>query len=177
MFGPNLQCLVGAALGMAAMLLPWLLLDPGFTSPRVFGGGYAPDFGGQAMNLVQVVVLIPGSVKLFCALFAAGAVLSFFTPLGGILQSVGLVGFAFGYAAAGGAYGFPVHFVGSGMLPDGSGPVYIESLFGLGIGYLVAIVSTFMVLTSTTSAVRAARVGPVVHNRVAALAWNTARTR
>lgn len=174
-FSPNLQCLFGAALGMAALFLPWLLLDPGFAYPRAIGIGYTPVFEGSAMNLFQVVALIPGSVKLFCALFAAGAALSFFTPLGGILQSVGLVAFAFGHAAWG-EYGFPVRLVGP-FISDDLPIIYIERPFALGIGYLVAVLSTFMVLTSTTSAVRAARVGPVVHNRVAALAWNTARTR
>ena len=55
--------------------------------------------------------------------------------------------------------------------------IYFDVSFALGVGYLLGVVSTFIVLSSTSAAVRDAREGPVVHTRVAALAWNTSRTK
>lgn len=180
MFVANPQCVIGAALGAAAVFLPWMYVEHiAFHFPAAsFWEYYHPTFEGHTLNLLQSAVLISGPLKAFSMLFAIGVALSFLSPLGGIVQGSGLAGFAYVYAASHGEFEIAVYEVErSSSLIGYPEVVYSSGSFVLALGFAVAAISTLMVLSSASSAVREVREGPAVHNRVAALAWNTSRTR
>ena len=181
LYASNAQCVLGAAIGLVSIFLPWLVIVKteiwwwGF--PGEFGSLYEPILG-DSLDLLGVVSLVPGSADAFCTLFALGVIISFYTPLGGIVEGVGLAGFALDYAQAGGVYLVAAYELMPVDLMNNYPELLYWSLpFDLGVGYLLGVVSAFVVLSSTSAAVRDARKGPMIHTRMAALAWNTSRTK
>lgn len=177
----NPQCVIGAALGLAAVFLPWLVLSTYQTQwpypPMPVSGYYEPTID-SSLSLLGVASLVQGLANVFCTLFAIGVIVSFYTPLGGIVEGVGLAGFALSFAQAGGEYRVAVYELSSDRLMNEYPQfLYATTEFVLGVGFLFGVVSTFIVLSSTSAAVRDSREGPAVHNRVAALAWKTSRTK
>ncbi|HIJ18025.1 MAG TPA: hypothetical protein HA364_09660 [Thermoplasmata archaeon] len=177
MFRPGAQCVVGAALGLVSIFLPWLGLDFYQYHPP-FSSLYQSTLIGPSLNLLEVVTYMFGAVTVFCAIYAVGAIMSMLTPLGGVLQAIGLSGFIYGFALSGGEYRVAL-FERVSDITYGSMPAFVsvEATLSLGVGYYIAMLSTFIVLWSPSAAVRAVREGPLVHNRIAALAWNTSRPR
>ena len=177
MFRPSVQCVAGAALGLVSIFLPWLGLEFYQYHPPLYAM-YQSTLIGPSLDLLEVVTYTFGTVSVFCAIYAVGTIISMLTPLGGIFQAVGLSGFIYGFALSGGEYQVAI-FERVGDVTYGSMPafLFVEASLSLGVGYYIALLSTFIVLWSPSAAVRAVREGPLVHNRIAALAWNTSRSR
>ncbi len=183
LFANNAQCVLGASIGLVSIFLPWLVLSDTqrwwlrFPAGSDIGSIYEPILG-SSLDLLGVVSLAPGTAATFCTLFALGVIFSFYTPLGGIVEGVGLAGFAYIYAQSGGVYSVAVYELSPiDLFNEYPRFIYFDASFVLGVGYLLGVVSSFIVLSSTSAAVRDAREGPMVHARTAALAWNTTRRR
>ena len=183
LYAANAQCVLGASIGLASVFLPWLVLSDTqswwlrFPAGSYIGSIYEPT-SWSSMDLLGVVALAPGMAATFCTVFALGVIFSFYTPLGGVVEGIGLAGFAYTYAQSGGVYSVAIYELAPiDLLNEYPQFIYFDVSFALGVGYLLGVVSTFIVLSSTSAAVRDAREGPVVHTRVAALAWNTSRTK
>lgn len=183
LYASNAQCVLGALIGLAAIFLPWLVLSETqrwwlrFPAGSYIGSIYEPT-SWSSLDLLGVVSLAPGMAATFCTVFALGVIFSFYTPLGGVVEGIGLAGFAYAHAQSGGVYSVAIYELAPvDLLNEYPQFIYFDVSFALGVGYLLGVVSTFIVLSSTSAAVRDAREGPVVHTRVAALAWNTSRTK
>ncbi len=82
----NLLCLLGAVIAVVALFLPWAM-TPDHLGEEIGIGAFdfdEPLSGGSEF---------PDSFRYSVTLFIIGTVLSFLTPLGGIPQIVGSVGF------------------------------------------------------------------------------------
>ena len=183
LYAANAQCVLGASIGLASVFLPWLVLSDTqswwlrFPAGSYIGSIYEPT-SWSSMDLLGVVALAPGMAATFCTVFALGVIFSFYTPLGGVVEGIGLAGFAYTYAQSGGVYSVAIYELAPiDLLNEYPQFIYFDVSFALGVGYLLGVVSTFIVLSSTSAAVCDAREGPVAHTRVAALAWNTSRTK
>ena len=183
LFASNAQCVLGASIGLVSIFLPWLVLSDAqrwwlrFPAGSYIGSIYEPT-SWSSLDLLGVVSLAPGMAATFCTLFALGVIFSFYTPLGGVVEGVGLAGFAYTYAQSGGVYSIAIYELAPiDLMNEYPRFIYFDASFVLGVGYLLGVVSTFVVLSSTSAAVRDARDGPMVHARTAALAWNTTRGR
>jgi hypothetical protein len=138
---PNMQCTVGALVGIVAIVLPWAynvnhyarILIP-YPAGQVFRMWIPPY-----QNLLDLIAW-SGDYAFYGMLFALGTLLALYSPLGGIAQSAGLLGFVLAFR-------------------------YVDSNVGwwvdshLTIGYFLAILSTVLVVTSTTTAVRSSNGG------------------
>lgn len=88
----NILCLVGAALGLVALITPWaeLTMVPETTSTQVFGlidSIYVDDFvTGIGTGILSYSLWL--GVGAFA--FLAGTALAFSTPIGGVGQAIGL---------------------------------------------------------------------------------------
>jgi len=158
--GPNGQSIVGAAVGLIAVFQPWLMRKvsssyvPGF--PGSPGSLSIYWFGDMEFNLLDLIARDTLGLGFFCAVFLFGTLLSAFSPVGAVPQMIGLLGFAFGYAAI-----FGLH-----------NPVYTGfASWSLGLGYALGIVSTLIVLQSPGRAMLTANGGRPVRmlGRFAAL--------
>jgi len=126
----NLLCIAGAALGLASLFLPWWQ-------------GY--DFGLGMMEerdytLVQDVLLdSTGYGSMFvvaCTLFALGTFLAFLSPLGGLVQFPGVIGFLAMFGSEIGVHrGEDTVALGAYLGLASASIVTVSLMTPLGIGY------------------------------------------
>ena len=114
----NMLCYAGAILGVLALFLPWAVIQSELTDARVNLGPY--DFNEG----------FPSNFRYSVTLFLIGTVLAFLTPVGGILQLIGSIGF---------------------MLTASTTtlPLPIDMIFY--VGPLIGFLASFMVLASLHS--------------------------
>jgi len=156
---PNLQCSVGASIGLFSIMCTWIAVRfPVWLLP------YSHHPSLQSRNLVEIAVLADPTTQLFCLLFILGSALALISPLGGIPQSVGLLGFVLSYHYYLTAYQWSSW---SGLFPHSS----------LGLGYYLGLASMVIVITSAGGAIRSANNGrPArVLSRFAALSPSSLR--
>ena len=134
---PNAQCAIGAMVGLAAIVLPWIReVNSRITViPPASQRFYWMEVYWNGLDLVISHVL--SHYSLYLLLFVLGTIAALFTPLGGIAQVAGLLGFALTF-----------RFFNSGLLS------YSPVNEHLSIGYFAAILSTVLVITSSMSAIR-----------------------
>ncbi len=88
----NVLCVLGAALGIASLFLPWIV------------GGDLPHNVEYSDLLVNDILLgspiFTAAFILFCTMFLVGTGLAFVTPTGGFVQLAGLLGFLYAYPDA-----------------------------------------------------------------------------
>lgn len=159
-----MQCTIGAFVGILAMCLPWIfapdphawILTPGISNQRIH---VAWD---PYTNLLDMI-LSNGDYAFYSLLFFLGTVVALVTPLGGLAQGAGLLGFVLSYRALS---------MDSWMT---LGHPNVHSY--LSIGYGLAIISTILVVTSTSTAVRDSRGGKPVRalSRFAAMSPSSLR--
>jgi hypothetical protein len=156
--GPNPQCIAGATIGLIAAVQPWLYHE-GLWWPNLVSADWPsrPFFGVMEFNLFEILTIDALDVGSFLLIFLFGTILSFFSPAGAIPQIVGLLGFAFGYSSTG--------------LPGSE----VVGGWSLGLGYVLGIASTVIVMQSPAKAVFAANGGKPVRmlGRFAALSPRT----
>lgn len=139
---PNMQSGIGAFIGLMSLSLLWVnrFRAEGYNAIETF---WPPQL---QFTIFGVMEHVGPDGALFGALFIIGTIIALASPIGGIFQGIGLVGVAFQmdalsysrYAEAGQYY-----------------HIYVVSA---GPGFLLAVVSALMVLTSV-SAIRAANGG------------------
>ncbi len=131
---PNLQSGIGAFIGLMSLSLIWVnRAGMAFIIPAPSNG---TPFNFHSQLTIFDLMGPTGHATLYVWLFITGAIVALASPIGGVLQGIGLIGIAFRIDS---------------VLPWG-----IHAF--LGPGYLLAIVSTLMVLTSV-SVIRTANNG------------------
>lgn len=131
-FRVNIVCLVGAVMGLAALLLPWVTI----TSFETYDTNFRADEYLATTDQIGtddfILWLVVGAYA-----FIAGTALAFSSPLGGILQGVGIaMTYIGGYTVGEHAY---------------FGDVYESSYditIGPGTGLYLATASAILVLVS-----------------------------
>ena len=119
----NMLCYVGAIMAVLSLFLPWAVIQHDITEIRANLGPYDFDEG------------FPSNFKYSVTLFLIGTVLAFLTPIGGILQFIGSVGFML-TASTTTFTGFEMIFhVGPVIGFLASFMVLISLLSPMGIGY------------------------------------------
>ncbi len=142
---PNLQCSVGASIGLFSTMCTWIVIKyPAWVlQPK---GGYHLIFPDPARNLIEIVSLADPTTQFYCMLFVLGAALALISPLGGIPQSIGLLGFVLNYHYYVTGYGWTAWI---SPFPHSS----------LGLGYYLGVASMVIVITSAGGAIRSANNG------------------
>ncbi len=97
-------------------------------------------------NLLEIVSHSDPTTQLFCILFALGAALALVSPLGGIPQCIGLLGFVLTYRFYVAGYGWTAWI---SPFPHST----------LGPGYYLGLASMVIVITSAGGAIRSANNG------------------
>lgn len=83
----NILCLAGAGIGIVSLFLPWW-------QGVEFGLGLAIDHDYMLVQDVLLDSATYGSLFMIaCTLFVAGTLLAFWSPLGGLIQVPGILGF------------------------------------------------------------------------------------
>jgi len=152
--GPSPQSIAGATIGLVAVVLPWLACERLWWSPDMHY--FEVWYGVKEFTLLDVVFNDALGLSVFCTVFLLGTILALFTPVGSVLQIVGLTVFSFGFGGIG--------------LQTGR----VET-WSLGLGYALGIVSTLVVVDSMVGTMATANNGkPVMMlSRVAALSPRT----
>ncbi|MBU0623961.1 MAG: hypothetical protein KJ672_03850 [Candidatus Thermoplasmatota archaeon] len=89
---PNLQCSIGASIGLFSIMCTWIAIKvPEWLLP------FSQHPNLQPRNLMEIVGSADPTTQFFCMLFVLGAALALISPLGGIPQSIGLLGFVLSY--------------------------------------------------------------------------------
>ena len=142
---PNLQCSIGASIGLFSTMCTWIVIKyPAWVLQP--GGGFHPIFLHPAKNLIEIVSLADPTTQFYCMLFVLGAALALISPLGGIPQSIGLLGFVLNYHYYVTGYGWTAWI---SPFPHSS----------LGLGYYLGVASMVIVITSAGGAIRSANNG------------------
>jgi hypothetical protein len=141
---PNLQSGIGAFIGLMSLSLVWVSrAGPGMGWPLPAGFRFHIHMQFTIFDLMRHA---GHHATLFGVLFVIGTIVALASPIGGVIQGIGLVGIAFRMESLSFAlFSTPGHYT-TGF-----------HLF-LGPGYLLAIVSTILVLTSV-SVIRTANGG------------------
>lgn len=116
----NMLCYIGAILAVLALFLPWAVIQNELTDSRVNLGPYDFDEG------------FPSNFRYSVTLFLIGTILAFLTPIGGILQFIGSVGFMLTASTT----DFPI-------------PGLVDMIFY--VGPVIGFLASFMVLLSLLS--------------------------
>ncbi|MBU0684374.1 MAG: hypothetical protein ABIE25_00995 [Thermoplasmatota archaeon] len=141
---PNMQSGIGAFIGLMSLSLVWVSRASNGAFPFTVGHPYS-HFHMQ-FTILDLMEHAGHNAALFGGLFIIGTMFALASPIGGVFQGVGLIGIAFRIESLSFALGsYPDHY------PTG---FYVF----LGPGYFLAIVSTFLVLTSV-SVIRTANGG------------------
>ena len=160
--GPNRYCIAGAALGLIAVLLPWVGVESrywGFSFPPGYDLSFSLWVGIRefsALDLLQAAY----PLGIICALFLVGTLMALVSPVGGIPQMFGVLGFAFRYDSASLLAPFGGTYSGDPMI---------------GIGFWLGVVSTMMVIQAPMKSMLLANNGKPVRmlGRFAALSPRT----
>jgi len=141
---PNLQSGIGAFIGLMSLSLVWVSrAGTGVYSSFPVGFRFHHHMQFTIFDLMRHA---GHHATLFGVLFVIGTIVALASPIGGVIQGIGLVGIAFRMESLSFAlFSSPGHYT-TGF-----------HLF-LGPGYLLAIVSTILVLTSV-SVIRTANGG------------------
>jgi len=162
---PNLQCFIGGSIGLFSTVCTWIVIKyPTWILQPRGGEPIRLLFLDPRKNLVEIVSLADSTTQFFCILFVFGATLALISPLGGIPQSIGILGFVLSYH---------YYVVGDGWT------AWISPFLGssLGLGYYIGLASMMIVITSVGGAIRSANNGrPArVLSRVAAMSPSALR--
>ena len=130
---PNLQSGIGAFIGLMSLSLIWVSRWGYESHPPA--GSIHFHYHNQ-FTIFDLMGHTGDNAALFGGLFIIGAIVALASPIGGVFQGIGLLGIAFGMESV---LSYGQHL-------------------SLGPGYLLAIVSTFVVLTSA-SVIRSANGG------------------
>jgi hypothetical protein len=161
---PNLQCSVGASIGLFSIMCTWIVIKypDWFLIP--LGVPLQPFHIHPARNLIEILILADPTTQFFCMLFVMGTALALISPLGGIPQSIGLLGFVLSYHYYVAGYEWAAWI---GTFPHSS----------LGLGYYLGLASMVIVITSAGGAIRSANNGRPVRalSRFAAMSPSSLR--
>jgi hypothetical protein len=141
---PNLQSEIGAFIGLVSLSLIWV--SRAGIGARYFAIGHPYFHFHTQFTIFDLMEHAGHDAALFGGLFIIGTIVALASPIGGVFQGVGLVGVAFRMESL------------SYSLSSLPGHLTTGFHVFLGPGYLLAIVSTLMVLTSV-SAIRTANGG------------------
>jgi hypothetical protein len=130
---PNLQSGIGAFIGLMSLSFIWLIRAGAFLGNPVPKGSIPFHMQFTIFDLMECA---GHDAALFGGLFIIGAIVALASPIGGVFQSAGLIGIAFRMDSM----------------------MFYGGRYFLGPGYLLAIVSTLLVLTSV-SVIRTANDG------------------
>lgn len=154
---PNPQCTVGALFGILSFSLTWIQMS--VPSWYLHFHYYDPNY-----NLFEVILVSPPEMSFYCLLFLIGSIVAIITPLGGIAQSCGLLGFI-----------LSLRYFATGYEWSAWSRLYEYSYSldapNLGAGYFLAVTSCVLVITSVNSVISSANGGRPVRalSRFAAL--------
>jgi hypothetical protein len=141
---PNLQSGIGAFIGLMALSLIWVRRW-GMVGINPMPAGLPFHFHLQ-FTIFDLMEHAGHDAAIYGGLFIVGTIVALASPIGGVFQGVGLIGIV-----------FRIESMSSALSSFPSGyPTGIHVL--LGPGYLLAIVSTLLVLTSV-SVIRTANGG------------------
>ena len=135
--GPNRYSIVGASLGLIAVLLPWVRVESAFQRVTPPAGFDLPSyiwFGTREYSVLELATSDFGTLSLVCALFLIGTLIALMSPVGAIPQMLGLLGFAFNYSSSN------LFIAYSASVPE---PVLLYG-FGLGVASAVIIIQAPM---------------------------------
>ena len=105
LFRPNYFATMGAFVGLFALVLPWLVqgsaIQGTYVSPPMTGD---PDmnrlleprhilWNQQTLSFFGAMNWWEGDIGVFLVVYLAGTIIALFTPLGGLVQGIGLTGF------------------------------------------------------------------------------------
>ena len=161
--GPNKYSTAGAAVGLMAILLPWMRVEYPFRPVAPPGGVEFPMrflFGIQEFTLLDLMTTaVIASVATYCLLFVAGTLVAFVSPIGAVPQIIGLTGFALVY--------------GTTNLTSPMGVVIPDPI--LGLGFWLGMASAVIVIQAPMRSMLAANNGKPVRmlGRFAALSPRT----
>ena len=139
---PNLQCSIGASIGLFSTMCTWIVIKvPVWLLPFSKHPNLQPT-----RNLIEIVGLVDPTTQFFCMLFILGTALALISPISGIPQSIGLLGFVLSY-----------HYYATTIVWGGWIFPYVHS--SLGLGYYLGLASMVIVITSAGGAIRSANTG------------------
>ncbi len=128
----NLLCLVGATVGVLALLTPWCFLKASDSGP-----GYDASTPFNTGSLREI--MSPSEMRSFSILMIAGTLISFISPVGGGLQVSGILLFLYNYVGGRPAFSIPeiriIPGFGALFAIISSGFVLASLLWPMGIGY------------------------------------------
>jgi len=143
---PNPQCSIGASIGLFSIACTWIVIKYPAWVLQPAGGPFRLSFLNPTKNLIEIVSLADPTTQFFCMLFVLGTAFALLSPLGGIPQSIGILGFILSY-----------HYYVSGL---GWAP-WISPFphSSLELGYYLGLASMVIVITSAGGAIRSANNG------------------
>ena len=158
---PNMQCTIGAFIGIISIASAWIVRAPP-PIPYPVGHGFH-IYWDPHLTLLDLTMYGDLDIAFYATLFVLGTAIALFTPLGGIAQIVGLLGFVLSYRA------YEMSTWRALFMPT------VES--HLSIGYALAILSATLVVTSASFATRNANGGRPARalSRVAAVCPSSLR--
>mgnify|MGYP006992528598 CR=1 FL=1 len=111
------------------MFLPWAVIQTNETGERTYLGAF--DFGKTLLG----IQLFPDTFQLSVTLFVIGAAVAFLSPLGGILQLIGAMGFVM-TTLTWGVEGFKMIFwIGAATAIVSAALVLLSLAWPMGVGY------------------------------------------
>ena len=161
--GPNKYSTAGAAVGLIAVLLPWVRVEYPFRPVTPPVGMELPMqflFGIQEFTLLDLMTTaVIASVATYCVLFLVGTLMAFVSPIGAVPQMIGLTGFALVY--------------GTTDLTSPMGVVFPGPF--LGLGFWLGVASAAIVIQAPMRSMLASNNGKPVRmlGRFAALSPRT----
>jgi len=144
----NLLCILGAAIGLASLFLPWMWTAEGLSSVDWSAADVLKDGGSWSLGSIYIALIV----------FTTGTIVALAVPSGGIVQAIGLAMF------------YSEEVLGEERITSGG-----VMQAGLSIGIFVAILSTAVVIAGLMSPTGPGY-GPR-HNWWSSRAFTFARTR
>jgi hypothetical protein len=127
----NVICLVGAVLAVLSLFLPWAVIQNQETLEKTNLG--ALDFGKTFLGIHLFDG--NGNFELSVTIFIIGAAVAFLSPLGGILQLIGAMGFVF-TTLTWGVEGFKmIFYIGAAVGLISAALVLLSLAWPTGVGY------------------------------------------
>jgi hypothetical protein len=125
----NVLCLVGATLAVLSLFLPWALMQDDLSGDKTEVGAF--EFDETFMG----IHLFPDNFRYSVTLFVIGTAIAFFSPLGGILQLIGGIGFTLTSATSQFEHSELIFWLGPAVAIIASVMVLSSLAMPLGMGY------------------------------------------
>lgn len=140
LFSRDMAAVVGVGIGTLSMLSPWLLVS-GYPGARVIppaGVRLWPSVLNWGSHSFFDLIWADSPFRVPLLVFLVGTFIAAFTRIGGLVQGAGLIGFALSAE--------PGYISAPPPLPSISPELYHSNFYIFMIGYLLAIVSTLVVM-------------------------------